>query len=122
MTKIYGDMETSVICDSFERCMAERVSCSKCGFYVYGRCKNEMMKAGIERMRELQEVKESLEKEVCLLKEKEADVVLCKFCLYYHDMNDGYRDCIHRYGLDYPGESDFCSYGKRRKDDEADRR
>lgn len=41
-------------------------------------------------------------------------VVRCKHCKYYHEMEEGFFDCICSFGLDFPQENDFCSYGEKK--------
>ena len=40
------------------------------------------------------------------------EVVRCKDCKKYHTLEEGYKDCIHPFGLDFPVPDDFCSYGE----------
>lgn len=44
------------------------------------------------------------------------EVVRCKDCEYYHLMEEGFYDCREVWGLDLPQPEDFCSYGKRREE------
>lgn len=46
-------------------------------------------------------------------------VVRCKDCKWYKDFGSYYRllDCIHRDGLSFANEDNFCSYGERKDDD-----
>ena len=44
-----------------------------------------------------------------------APVVRCKYCKHYHDFETHF-DCSHGYGIDYPREDDFCSYGEGRSE------
>ena len=43
-------------------------------------------------------------------------VVKCKDCEYYHLMEEGFYDCRDVWGMDMPKPDDFCSYGKRREE------
>lgn len=47
--------------------------------------------------------------------ENAVEVVRCKDCKHYHDFETHF-DCAHGYGIDYPHQDDFCSYGERREE------
>lgn len=42
-------------------------------------------------------------------------VVRCRDCIFYDPVNSS-NWCSHPTGLCNPGESDFCSYGKRKEE------
>lgn len=44
-----------------------------------------------------------------------ASIISCERCVHYHEMEEGFMDCIHPCGLDLPNKTDFCSHGEERE-------
>ena len=43
-----------------------------------------------------------------------SDIVFCEFYRFYHEFEEGFKDCRHPHGLDAVMPDSFCSYGIRR--------
>lgn len=43
-----------------------------------------------------------------------SQIIHCEQCVHYHEMEEGFMDCIHPCGLDLPNAHEFCSHGEEK--------